>query len=280
MSFFAKLMALINVPMNAVGKSLFGFIGIVPGWLSNSIISAILGAIAILIFKHTSNQKTIGKLKDAIKVNMFALKLFKDNLSVTFSSIGGLFKTSLIRLVYTLLPVTVMVIPFCLICSQMGPWYQARPLLTGEEAEVIVRLTGSEYDSLPRVTLSKNNAFEIKIAGFKIPSKREMIWTIKAGQEGLHKLNFNIDGQIYEKELAVGMGFMRVSEKRPGLKFTEILFHPVEKPFSKDSLVQSIIIEYPERISYTSGSDWWIIYLLIVSVLTGFILMPVFKVKI
>ena len=109
--FLAKLIAAVNVPMNAIGKSAFGSIAVLDGWLSNAIISAMAGALMILLFKYTSNQKTIGKIKDAIKVNMLALKLFKDNLAVTFRSIGGLFKAASLKLVFALLPMVVMIIP-------------------------------------------------------------------------------------------------------------------------------------------------------------------------
>lgn len=280
--FLTKLIAAVNVPMNAVGKNLFGFIAVVPGWLSNAMISAVAGALMILLFKYTSNQKAIGKIKDAIKVNMLALKLFKDNLAVTFTSIGGLFKAASMKLVFALLPMVVMIIPITFILGQMGVWYQARPLLTGEEANVIVRLNGSEYDDLPEVTLTNSDAFETTMDGFKIPNKRELIWTIRAGQDGLHKINFEINGQTYDKELAIGEGFMRVSEMRPGIDagLEDLLLHPMEPPFGADSIVKSIAIEYPDRISKTSGTNWWLGYFFVISMIFAFIFMPVFKVKI
>jgi len=280
MDFLAQLIAWINVPMNALSRSLLGFIGILPGWASNMIMSAVIGFIAILIFKYTSNQTAIGKLKDSIKANMLALKLFKDSISVTFQSQGKLFKGALLRLLYSIQPVLVMIIPFCLICSQMGVWYQASPLPKGQEASVTVQLNGSPDDQLPDAELLSGSGFETTMEGFKIPSKRQLIWKIKANENGLHKLNFNIDGRNFEKELIVGEGIKRVSEMRPGWNFSDILFHPWEKPFRKDSIIQSISIEYPERISYTSGTNWWIFYLIVMSMIFGLILMPVLKVKI
>jgi uncharacterized membrane protein (DUF106 family) len=278
--FLAQLIAWINVPMNALSRSLLGFIGIMPGWASNTIMSAIVGFIAILIFKYTSNQKMIGKLKDSIKANMLALKLFKDSISVTFQSQGRLFKCALLRLLYSIQPMLVMFIPFCLICSQMGVWYQARPLLTGEQANIVIQLSGNPDEQLPNLELLENPAYESTVTGFKIPSKRQLVWKIKADRDGLHKLSFSVNGQTYDKDLVIGDKMMRVSEMRPGWNFSDILFHPWEKPFKKDSIIQSISIEYPERTSYTSGTDWWIFYLIAISMIFGLIFMPLFKVKI
>lgn len=69
---------------------------------------------------------------------------------------------------------------------------------------------------------------------------------------------------------------------RPGIDAgpEDLLLHPMEQPFNADSIVKSITIEYPERVSYTSGTDWRIVYLIVVSMIFGLILMPVFKVKI
>ncbi len=285
MEFFAKLIAAINVPMNAVGKNLFGFIAVVPGWLSNAMISAVFGILMILLFKYTSNQKAIKKLNNTFKANMLALKLFKDNLVVVLRSAGSAFGAGATKLLFAILPLTIVIPPFAFLCSQMGVWYQARPLLVGETANVIIQLSGSKYDSLPDVTLADSNAFETTMNGFKVPSKRELVWTIKAAQNGLHKLNFDIDGRAFDKELAIGAGFMRVSAIRPGIDtgfkdLQALLLYPVEQPFSIDSAVKSIEIEYPDRISKTSGTNWWFWYFVAISCIFAFIFMPIFKVKI
>jgi hypothetical protein len=55
--------------------------------------------------------------------------------------------------------------------------------------------------------------------------------------------------------------------------------YPYEKPFSNASPVQSIRIDYPDRPSKISGTDWWVIYLFITSIIFALIFKPILKVK-
>lgn len=140
--FFAQLITWINVVANAAGEAVLGFIESLPGWLSNTIISAAAGVVFILIFKYTSDQKAIGRAKDKFKANMLAMKLFKDELGVTLRSAVGAFGRVFQRLFYSLRPLLVMIVPVALLLVQMSLWYEARPLRVGEEAMVTMELGG------------------------------------------------------------------------------------------------------------------------------------------
>lgn len=280
MEFLAQLMTWINVPMNFLGRFGLAFIAYLPGWLSNTIISAVVGVLALLILKYTSNQTAIGKAKDCTKANMLALKLFKDSFSVTIKALGQIYKGAFIRLFHIIRPVLVMTIPFVLVMSQMGLWYQARPLKPGEEAVVTMQLNGDMNSAWPDVSIVSDPAFDITIEKVRVFSKRQIYWKIKALEEGMHDLVFEVGPDKIKKELVIGEGFKKVSIKRPGKHFGDILLNPWEKPFTKDSPVQSINIVYPDRLSKTSGTNWWIGYFFVVSMVFAFLLMPFLKVKI
>ncbi len=278
--FFAQLLTWINVPVNFLGSFGLGFIAYIPGWLSNTIISGVVGVLALFILKYTSNQDAIGRAKDCTKANMLALKLFKDSFTVTMKSLGQIYKGAFIRLFHIIRPMLVMTVPFCLVMSQMGLWYQARPLLPGEEAVVTMQLNGDTDSEWPDVSIVSDPAFDITIEKVRVFSKRLIYWKIKALEEGLGDLIFEVGADRIKKELVIGAGLTKVSIKRPGRHFEEILLNPWEKPFTKDSAVQSINIEYPDRISKTCGTNWWIGYFFVVSMVFAFLLMPFVKVKI
>jgi uncharacterized membrane protein (DUF106 family) len=280
MDFLAQIITWINSPANALGKTILAPVGTLPGWLSNTIISAVAGVVLLIIFKYTSNQTAIGRARDSIKANMLALKLFKDSIAVTLQSQGRVFKGAGLLLVYAIRPLLVMIVPVCLLLGQMGLWYQFRPLQTNEESIITMTLNGEMDSSLPKVIIESSPAVEIEIGPVRSISKREVHWKIKVLENGYHNIVFQVDNQKIEKELAVGDGLMRVSPERPGWKWTDILLFPWEKPFSQESLVKSISIDYPDRISHTSGTDWWIGYFFVVSMIFAFIFKPVFKVRI
>ena len=280
MNFVAQIIVWINVLTNALAKVLLAPIAHLPGWLSNTIISAVVGVLLLIIFKYTSNQKAIEKVRDSIKANLLALKLYKDSIAVTLKAQGKVFQGAFLLLFHAIRPMLVMIVPVSLILAQMGLWYQFRPLNVGEQTLVIMELNGDANSPWPVVKLDTNIAAEITIQQTKVLSKRQVYWKIKALEEGYQKITFLVDDQHIEKQFAAGDGFMKISPKKPAWNWAEILLYPTEKPFAPDSAVKSISILYPERISKTSGADWWIVYFFIASMVFALIFKPFLKVKI
>jgi uncharacterized membrane protein (DUF106 family) len=280
MFFFAKIISWMNLVANALGRFLLAPIAVLPGWLSNTIISALVGVFLLVVFKYTSNQRAIGKVRDDIKAHMLALKLFKDSLSVILRAEAGVLKGALLLLFHALLPMLVMIVPMSLLLAQMNLWYQFRPLRPGEVAVMTVKLNDSAEGHWPTVSVEPTPAVEVTVGPVRIFSRREICWEIKALKEGKHCIRLHVDQQQIQKELAIGQGFMRVSPTRPASNWASILMHPAEEPFAPDSIIQSAHIDYPERLSRTSGADGWLIYFFIASMVFAFIARPFLKVRI
>ncbi len=277
--FAAQLTSWLNVPANALGRWLLGWVAHVPPWLSNTIISIVLGVLLLILFKYTSNQRAIGRTKDQIKANMLAMKLYKDSIAVTLKVQAQLFGGALMLLLHAVRPMLVMMIPVCLVLAQMSLWYQSRPLREGEYAVVTVQLADNSGSNWPEVSLDVPATVRVTIGPVRITTKREICWEIQAQTSGSQPLVFNVGEKVVTKQLVIGDGMMPVSIKRPGRQWTQILQHPLEKPLESNSLVQSIDIDYPDRISRVSGTNWWVIYCLVVSLVAAMLLKPLLKVK-
>jgi uncharacterized membrane protein (DUF106 family) len=215
------------------------------------IISAVTGVLLLIIFKYTSNQKAIGRARDDIKAHMLALKLFKDSLVVTLKAQGRVFKGAFLLLFHAIVPMLVMIVPVSLLLGQMSLWYQSRPLRGGEEALVVMALNGDMESAWPEVSIKSTGGAEVTTGPVQVLSERQIYWKIKAVEDGYSEIDFGVDGQ-----------------------------HPWERPFGPDSAVKSISIDYPERLSRTSGTDWWIGYFFVVSMVFAFIFKPFLKVRI
>ena len=281
MRMLAQITVWLNTVMNGLGKLLLGpLIGALPGWLSNTVVAAVTGVFLLVIFKYISNQRAISRVRDSIKANMLALKLFKDSMAVTLQSQGRLFQGALLLLVHAIRPMAVMIVPISLVVLQLMLWYQARPLRPGEPAVVVMQLNGEADEPWPVVSLEATPAAEVSIGPVRVLSKREICWEIKARQNGNQPLIFQVDQEKFEKELAIGSGFMPVSVERPGWRWSSIMRHPRERPFAPDSVVQSIAIDYPDRFSGIFGIPWWLIYFFAASMVFALIFKPFLKVRI
>ncbi|KPJ65907.1 MAG: hypothetical protein AMJ43_09640 [Coxiella sp. DG_40] len=278
--FLAAIITWINVPVNALGKLLLAPVGVLPGWLSNTIISAVAGIVLLAIFKYTSNQQAIGRVRDDIKANMLALKLFKDSIKVTLQSEGRVFRGAGLLLLHSIRPMLVMIIPVSLLLSQMGLWYRFRPLLRGEETLITMKLNDNITSPWPNINIEPLSAFGVMTGPVRLVVKQEICWKIRARENGYHRIVFQVDERRIEKELAIGNSFMRLSAKRPGWHWADILWHPAEKPFGPDSVVQSISIDYPGRSSQFFGIPLWLIYFFIASLVFALLFKPFLKVRI
>lgn len=280
MAVAAQLVVWLNAVANALGKLVLAPIAFLPGWLSATLAAAATGVLFLAVFKYTSNQKAIKRVKDDIKANLLALKLFKESALVAVRAQGHILVGAIRLLFLALVPMLVMTAPALLILGQLALWYQSRPLQVGEEAVVSLKLNGKEGSSWPDVRLEPTGAIETTVGPVRVQSKREICWNIKARSSGYQQLVFQAGDQTADKELAIGASFMRVSTLRPGWSWFDTLLHPAERPFGVDSLIQSIEIDYPKRSSWTCGSDSWVIYWFVVSMLAGLCFRRVLNVNI
>lgn len=278
MTFLAQIIAWLNGGMNALFALLRGPMTALPAWLSLTVISAVLGVVLLILFKYTSHQSAIGRVRDTIKAKLLAMKLFKDNIPVVLRSQLQVFAAAILLLIYSIPPMLVMITPFCLILGQLGAWYQARPLEVGQPATVVMQLAGDQNQPMPPVSLLSSDIAEVITGPVRVPSRQRVYWTIRPTQPGIHPLQFDIAGSQVEKELSVGSA--PVSIKRPGLNIGDLILYPAEKPFAGDSIVQSIEIDYPERTAPITGSGAWIVTLFIVSMVFAFLAKPFINVKI
>jgi hypothetical protein len=269
----------LNAAANKVAAVVLAPIAWLPGWLSATLIAIATGVLMLLAFKYTSNQAAIKRTRNGIKANLLALSLFKDSVLVGLRAQGGILLGAgrLMRL--SIVPILVMLVPMCLLLGQLALWYQARPLHVGEEVVVTVHLK-EDRAALPDVALVPSSAITTVVGPVRVPSKNMVCWSIVASEAGRHPLAFEAEGQSYTKELAVGDAFMPTSLVRPSWSWSEALVHPREKPFSPDSPVQSIEVAYPQRASWTSGTDWWLVYWFAVSMIAAVAARPLLNVNI
>ena len=170
-----------------------------------------------------------------------------------------------------------MSVPLSLVLAKMGLWYKARPLQPGD-APVLVKLKlNSDVKNWPAVILDSRPGARVVAGPVRVASRQEIFWTIEPLQEGTHQLTFQVGDQQIVKQLAVGRGFMRVSSKRPGDSAADVIMYPLEQPLNAAGPVNSISIAYPERRSFVYGTDWWLVYFCIISMISALLTSPFIK---
>lgn len=274
-----QLVVWLNSAANALGRVALTPLAFLPGWLSATLVSFATGIVMLLAFKYTSNQQAIKRVRNAIKADLLALSLFKENIGVSLRAQGHIVVSACQLLLLGFVPMLVMVVPVTLLLGQLALWYQARPLAVGEETVVTLKLSGDPAAAWPEVWLAAGEGIEPVLGPVRVATQRRLCWNIRPREAGYHRLQFDVAGQTIEKEMAVGSGILRTSPIRPAWDWTQALLYPWEEPFAPDSPVESIEIDYPTRSSWTCGSNSWLIYWFCVSMAAAFACRRIFNVN-
>jgi len=273
-----ELISFINAIFTAVSGWIVAPVMRLPGWLSCAVLAGITAVLILVMYKYTSNQKAIRKIRDRVKANLLAMRLYKDSLHVTLAAQWELFKAGVALLVNSLVPLAVMLVPMIMILAQLQSWYGYEPLAPGAEAVVTVQLDSSE--ALSSVKISSISGAHIVTGPVRIQSLAQAAWVIQADKAGDGKITLKVNEEEFEKSLAIGKGqYAQISPLRPGSKITDALLYPVERPFKADSAVQSVTVDYPQRQWKVGITNSWMVDFFIMSCALALLLKNAMKVS-
>jgi len=272
----SPVLARLNAACSAIGDAVFRVLAPAPAWLELLLLSIVSGAVMLVVFRFTSNQKAIGRARDRLTANLLALKLFRDEPRLTLRTqlrvLGAL-----ARLQWHLCrPLLIMLLPTILLLGQLAGRYQWRPLRPGERSFVRVRLKPAAV--VPEPVLEADAGAVVEVG--PVPGGGDLVWRIRGGEPGRHPLRLRINGHCLEKELVVGERRDRVSVERVGARWGPQLLRPLEPVLPSDIPVESIVVQYPLSCLPLTGGSRWIWMFTVVSLLSAGLLRSVIKVRI
>lgn len=223
------------------------------------VVSIIVGVGLAVVFRFTSNQKALKRAADQIRANLLAVKLFQHDLGVTLRCQGEMFKWIGKRLALSMPPMLVMIVPVAIVLSQLGLWYEHRPLRIGEAAVVEVKLRNDVPATLePRINLQTPALRDVE--------KQAVYWRVVPLFDSGLWLTVNAGDEQANKWLPVAHnGLAPAPVRRPEPGVWNQLLHPGEAPLPADSAVREIIIHQPKRATPILGVDlpWWLTFLMV-----------------
>jgi hypothetical protein len=251
-------------------------------WFGMAFISLLTGLLMLFIFRLTSNQEGIRKVKDRIKAHLLELRLFKDNMSVTMTAQGRILRANLRYIGYSARPMLVMMVPLVLILIQLNLWFGYEPLRPGESAIVKVKLEGSRNPIDLDAALEPPSGVVVETPPLRVEEEKEIDWRIRAESPGIHELTVKLEGQSLAKSVVIGAaGWERISPVKVRRGFLEELINPGEKPLPAGTPVRSIEVLYPsKRLEVLGLRLHWLVAYFALSILFGFALKRPLKIEI
>jgi len=270
-SLFGKIFEIIFLPFRSLSP-----------WIGMILISFLTGLLMLFIFRFTSNQEGIRKVKNKIKAHLLELRLFKDSLALSLKAQGNILLSNLRYIGYSGKPLLVMIIPLVLILIQLNLWFGYHSLKPGEETILKVRLKEGQNLLDVNFSVQPSQSLFIETAPLRIEEENEINWRLKAKEKGIHILTFQVNGQSFTKKVAVAQKpLTKISPIKMRRNFIDELFNPGEQPLPSEQPVKNIEIKYSSKHMNLFG--WhihWIIAYFALSIIVGFALKGIFKVEI
>lgn len=234
------------------------------------------------IFGRTSNQEAIKKVKARLQAYLYEMRLFTDEPALIWKAQVGLLAANAKYIGLMLVPALVASVPMILILMQMEGYYGRSPIPVGREAIVTAHLK----DGAPSKAPSKESVPDLQApAGIAVetpavwvPESREVSWRVRALKPANGELELMFPFGAVAKSIRAGSGPQYVSQRRVA-SLWDLIWHPGERPISNGP-VDWIEISYPAATVHALGMDLhWLIWLLVVSMLTALLFKRRFRVS-
>jgi uncharacterized membrane protein (DUF106 family) len=251
-------------------------------WIGMIVVSLLTGLLMLFIYKYTSNQEGIRKIKNKIKAHLLELRLFKDSLSISFKAQGSILRANLKYIGYSSKPLLVMIIPVVLILIQLNFWFAYDSLNLKQNTLLRVQLNEGVPLLDTQIEIKTGSGIVLETHPLRITDSNEINWRIRAEENGIHKITITADGQEYTKSISVGQkDLSRISPLRTRKNFFREISYPTESPLPKNAPIKTIEISYPPKKMNLFGLHiHWLIAYFALSIIIGFSLKGFFKVDI
>jgi hypothetical protein len=237
--------------------------------------SALTGVAMTYVFGKTSNQTGLTRAANRVRAQLLAVKLFKDDLTVTMWCQVALMKATGARLWHSVPPMLVMLVPLFLVLTQLALRYEFRPLLPGETAVLAMHLKPEAWKTFQDLRMQTSAGVTQEAGSLRDAKNETLYWRIRVNGEESERLRWDLGDQTIEKELSIASHadvLQPTNPIRPGTGFWDRVFYPGEPGLAADSPVASIEVHHTRRMTPILGVDipWWATFFL-VSMLVAFV---------
>jgi uncharacterized membrane protein (DUF106 family) len=256
-----------------VSTVLYPFQGLPP--ITGLAFVAVLTSVAILlVYRATSDQKALRRVKNRITAGILEILLFRDDLRAIVQAQWDIFRHTLTYMRLSLVPMLWVIVPIVLLMIQLQFHYGYRPLQPGESAIVTATLAGEDGSVEDgELRLNADDGLEVETPLLLIPAVREADWRVGALSDGSYQLLLEMDGQELAKSVVVGRYSGTISPRRPSAGLLDQLLYPVEPPVPGDAAVEAIEVAYSTAtVSFFGWDTHWMIAFFILTIVFAFVL--------
>ncbi len=223
------------------------------------LLSGLFGIVCLIIFKFISWQGGIKSVKDKIKGNMIAIRIYQDDLVVVFQSVVSVVLRNFQYLALNFGPILPLLAPFALVLAQFVVRYgydpldvvteqQAAAMMSGEGTSIEIKLKRGFEGDASQMTVELPDGLRSITPVVRSASEGEIYLEVAAVKSFSGEIQVRLgDAIIATKAVVAGDERTRRMQPVRVSNFWESWLYPAEDAFAADCPVESISFAYPAR---------------------------------
>jgi len=215
-----------------------------PGLIAASMLVSI---VLLALFRVSSNATDIRRTRNRLIARTLELLMFQHDLRVSLTACKRILLANSAYLLQFLLPMALGIIPLLLIFVQMESWFDLRPLRTGENIVLTVKIDPSQSVLTQSAQLNLSAALRANSPPVRIPSRNEVAWRLTAVGHGDHWAEVTFGSTMVRKSVSSGDRLVRLSSSRESKGVVRQLLSPSELPLDSAGPFRRIHVSYPAR---------------------------------
>ncbi len=267
-------------------------------------ISILMGTLMVLIYRFTSNQKAIRRVKNQIKIHFMEIRVYKEDLTQMLLAQKKILWDNFKYMGLSLKPGLVLIFLIIFILVPLNARYGYRSFRPEESFIVTVKTVAGKSPLDLDITLKTPEAIEVETPPLRLEEEREINWRLKAKKAGEYLLQFQLPDQTFSKQVVVegpapdhpgthlntppspsdevkletvNLGVTPELKIVPELRqegFLSAFYNPYETPLPKNPWIEAIRINYLPRYFNDILGGWhldWLMVFIVVSLGFGFL---------
>ncbi len=237
-----------------------------------TVMAAIATVLFLLVYRWTSNQEGLVRVKNKLAASFFEIRLWNDDIGAIFRAQRDLLWNNLKYIGLNLVPILWLTIPFALAMGQLQGYWGYEPFLPGESRVVRAEVLG-EIASAGRPDLELELPEGITLTAPPVWSRKahEMAWQVRAEAPGAYEIALRLGDQTTNKAVTVGKGALRRSPIRANGNWIDRILYPSEPALDEATGLKRITIDYNDaEVDMGFWSIHWLVPFLLLTIVFAF----------
>jgi hypothetical protein len=231
--------------------------------LALAALSLLTGVAMIFLFKATSDQERIRRVRARFSARILEMRIYPDDIWLILRALGGALWENVAYLRASAKPIVVLILLIVPVFIQLDERYGRAALAPGANTLVTVTLKdGLDPMNTPVSLAPAGNGIAVDSRPVRVRDRREIAWRLRVAEAGVHPLRVEAIDKSYELPIFAQASNRGIGHTRRARSRTDALIHPTLPAIPPDSPFAGVNVRYASTSYSLFGwhTHWLVVF--------------------